>query len=109
VTPDQAYDLALVINELGTNTVKHALEERDIAHITVCIGLDDDTVLFEFRDDGPGYPEEVLQLERHNVGFYLIQRFVLKSLRGELALHNDRGAVTTIRFKMQTAVATISK
>jgi GAF domain-containing protein len=99
VTPDQAHDLALVINELATNTVKHALEERDTAHITVRIGLDDDTVLFEFRDDGPGYPKEVLQLERHNVGFYLIQRIVYKTLRGELALHNDRGAVTTIRFK----------
>jgi len=101
VTPDQAHDLAMVINELATNTVRHVLEERDTAHITVRIGLDDDTVLFEFRDDGPGYPEEVLQLERHNVGFYLIQRIVLRTLRGELSLHNDKGAVAVIQFKAQ--------
>jgi PAS domain S-box-containing protein len=109
VTPDQAHDLALVINELATNTIKHTLEDRQAAQITVRVGLDDDTVLFEFRDDGPGYPEEVLQLERHNVGFYLIQRIVRKTLRGELALHNDRGAVTTIRFKNQAKALLVSK
>jgi PAS domain S-box-containing protein len=99
VRPDQAHDLALIINELATNTVQHALQERDTANITARIGLDDDMVRLEFRDDGPGYPEEVLRLERHNVGFYLIQRMVHRTLRGELTLHNDRGAVATIRFK----------
>jgi len=99
VTPGQAHDLALVINELATNTVKHALRERDTAHITVRIALDDDTVLFEFRDDGPGYPEEVLQLERQNIGLDLIQNMVHKGLRGELSLRNDHGAVAVVQFK----------
>jgi len=101
VTADQAQNLALVINELATNTVKHALRERDTAHIAICIALEEDTVLFEFRDDGPGYPEEVLRLERYSVGFDLIQNIVRKSLRGELSLHNDRGAVAVIRFAAQ--------
>lgn len=99
VMPDQAHNLALVINELATNTVKHALRERDTVHITVHIALGDDTVLFEFRDDGPGYPEEVLLLKRHNVGFHLVQKLVRESLRGELSLHNDHGAVAVIQFE----------
>jgi two-component sensor histidine kinase len=99
VTPKQAHELALVINELATNTVKHALQERDTGHITVRIALEDDKVLFEFRDDGPGHPEEVLQLERYAVGFDLIQTLVRDGLRGELTLHNDHGAVTIVRFK----------
>ena len=106
VTSDQAHNLALVINELTTNAVKYGLHERSAARIAVRIGLDDDdaaarTVLFEYRNDGPGYPEEVLRLERHGVGFDLIQNIVRKSLRGELSLHNDHGAVTVIRFKAQ--------
>jgi len=101
VTSDQAHNLALMINELTTNTVKHALQERNTAQIAVRIALEDDTVLFEYRDDGPGYPEEVLQLERHNVGFDLIQKMVGESLRGELSLHNDHGAVAVIRFKAE--------
>ena len=99
VTPDQAHNLALVINELATNTVKHALQERDKAHITVHIELDDGTVLFEFRDDGPGYPEEVLELGCYGVGFDLVQNVVHRSLCGELSLHNDHGALAVIRFK----------
>ena len=103
VTPDQALILALVINELTTNTVKHAVQERDTAHIAVGISLEDgdDTVRLEFRDDGPGYPEDVLQLERYRVGFDLIQKMVRQGLRGELSLHNDDGAVAVIRFKAQ--------
>jgi PAS domain S-box-containing protein len=103
VTPDQAHKLALVINELSTNTVKHALLERNTARITVRIALEDedDTVLFEFRDDGPGYPEEVLQLKRQNIGLDLVHSMVREGLRGELSLHNDHGAVAVIQFKSE--------
>jgi PAS domain S-box-containing protein len=101
VTPDQAHNLALVINELATNTIKYALQERNAAHIAVRIAPDADIVRLEYRDDGPGYPEVVLRLERHNVGFDLIQTMVCESLRGELSLHNDHGAVAVIRFKAE--------
>ena len=100
VTSDQAHNLALVINELATNSVKYALPERDKVQITVRIALEKDMIYFEFRDDGPGYPEDVLQSGHQNVGLYLIQTIVHNSLQGELALHNDHGAVTVIRFKM---------
>ncbi|MCP4536525.1 MAG: sensor histidine kinase, partial [Chloroflexi bacterium] len=99
VTPKQASALALTINELTTNTIKYALQEHNTISITVRIALDDDTVQLEFHDDGPGYPDQVLRLEHHGAGFALIQNIVCKSLRGTLSLHNDHGAVTTIRFK----------
>ena len=99
VTSEQAHHLALVINELVTNTIKHGLQERDTVHISARIGLDDHKVLLEFRNDGPGYPEEVLRLERHDVGLDLVQKIVCKNLRGELSLYNDHGAVAVIRFE----------
>jgi hypothetical protein len=43
-----------------------------------------------------------LRLEHRNVGLYLIQNLVQKGLHGEIELRNDRGAVTTIRFKALT-------
>jgi PAS domain S-box-containing protein len=103
VTSDQAHNLALVINELATNTVKYTLQERNTANITIRIALDGDAVLCEFRDDGPGYPEEILRLERYGVGFDLLQNIVRKSLHGELSLYNDHGAVAVIRFKAKEA------
>jgi two-component sensor histidine kinase len=102
VRPAQANSLALVINELATNTVKYALPaitQRHPIRITVHVGYEDDLVLLEFRDNGPGYPEEVLRLEQHNVGMYLIQNIVSEQLQGELNFYNDQGAVATIRFK----------
>ena len=105
VTSDQAHNLGLVISELASNSVKYALQGRDAARICVRINVIEDdakrTVALEFRDDGPGYPEEVLRLERYSVGFDLIQSIVDRNLGGELSLHTDGGAVTIIRFEAE--------
>jgi two-component sensor histidine kinase len=107
VSPRQASNLTLVINELATNTVKHVAPERGVAHITVHIACEDgDAVLLEYRDDGPGYPEDVLCLERHGVGLYLVQNLVRHVLHGSLALANDSGAVTSLRFTAEKESAT---
>jgi PAS domain S-box-containing protein len=98
VTPQQANNLALVINELTTNTVKYALSEKQTVSIAIRIAREGSLILFEFRNSGPDYPPQVLSLERHNVGIYLMQTIVRKGLRGDLTLRNDGGAVALIRF-----------
>ncbi len=100
VTPDQAHNLALVFNELATNTIRHAVVEDEARYITVNIALDGDSVACEYRDDGPGFPEEVLRGECRNVGLNLVQNVVHRSLHGDLALRSDGGAVVLIRFKV---------
>ncbi len=98
VAAKQANSLALILNELTTNAAKYAASEDRTAHIGVRIVSDGGT-LIEFRDDGPGFPDDVLRLERHNVGLYLVKLLVRDDLRGDVTLHNDGGAVITIRFK----------
>ena len=99
VKPKQANNLALVINELVTNTVKYALPDHGAGQLYVNITTQNEMVTLEFRDNGPGYPESVLRFEQHNVGMYLIQTLVRQDLRGELELRNENGAVTLIRFR----------
>ena len=99
VSSEQASSLALIVNELVTNTVKHGLQERDRGKIRFDIRSEAPLVVLECRDDGPGYPEDVLQWERRNAGLYLLPLFVHDELHGELALRNDHGAVTEIRFR----------
>jgi PAS domain S-box-containing protein len=140
LSPRQASNMALVINELATNSIRHALSGRKEAHVSVKIamaeadaainrpladaassteapaakatgalaydklraaGLRSDIVLFEYRDDGPGYPEDVLELTRHDVGLYLIKRLVTMALQGNLSLTNDKGAVARIYFALE--------
>ncbi len=100
VTPKTAHHLAIVINELATNVIKYVVSTKETAQITVRITPEPDgeTLRIEFRDDGPGFPAEVLRSEGRNVGLYLIENTVRHSLRGEITLRNDNGAVVTIRF-----------
>jgi two-component sensor histidine kinase len=106
VTPEQADSLGMIINELVTNTVKHATIGRDSAHITVHLAKIGDTIHVEYRDDGPGWPEDAARFDRHYVGVYLLQKCVRKDLDGKIDMYTDKGAVTEIRFKaaVQTLV-----
>jgi two-component sensor histidine kinase/HAMP domain-containing protein len=105
VSPDQANYLALVINELTTNTMKYTLTHRQTGHLSVHInGNQDSSITLKFCDDGPGYPQDVLNQEnpRYNVGLYLLQNIVRYSLNGRMILENDPvtgGAVTYIQFE----------
>ena len=101
VTPEQASDLALIINELAINTTKHAFPPGvlpHVVHIGVRMGCKGDRGLLELRDDGPGYPEEVLQFERYSTGLHLVKTLVERGLRGKVEPHNDGGAVATVWF-----------
>jgi two-component sensor histidine kinase len=100
VPPAQANSLAMMLNEMSTNTVKYALQDKTTCTIAVDIAMHErePLVLLTFRDDGPGYPEDVLRFKRHNTGLYLIQTIVTRDLRGVMQLSNDAGAVTAIRF-----------
>ena len=100
VTPKQASNLALAINELVTNSLKHAGSAQ---HPGIRIRIDVDrrgeAVALTYRDDGPGYPADVLTLARHNTGLFLVKMVAASDLGGSLRLTNDGGAVTEICFK----------
>ena len=101
VTAEQAHNLALIINELATNCIKYALPSKSHTTITVNIAQENDEIRLEFRDNGPGFPEEVLRFEGHSVGYDLIKNITQMNLRGSYALKNDSGAVAIIRFKAE--------
>lgn len=99
VSPRQASNLALVLNELITNTLKHTTGAE--AQIAVSIEEDLPFIQLEYRDDGPGYPPHVLTGDYHSVGLRLVKQIVTETLRGKLTLRNDGGAVTTIRIRLE--------
>ncbi len=100
VSAQQAQNLTIIINELTTNVAKHATRPGETTHFTINADLqpDDEIIHLEFRDDGPGFPQDALHSEYQSTGLYLIRSTVRRNLHGELALHNDNGAVVTVRF-----------
>ncbi len=97
VSPDQAHTLALVINELAMNIVKHALRDQP-CHVVLQVAREEQTVVLTVRDDGPGYPAEVLREQRLGVGLDLTRNLVRQNLRGRLVLRNEGGAVAEVHF-----------
>jgi two-component sensor histidine kinase len=103
VEPAQAHHLALVLSELATNTLKYAVAGRDEVQIEVEITQKDGIIVLTYRNDGPGFPEEVRRLEHHSAGLDIVKRTVRKNLQGELILSNTPdGAVTEIQFKAES-------
>jgi two-component sensor histidine kinase len=105
VSAKQAVTLALVLNELTTNSVKYAFADRMGGEIRVCIERTAAEigagVRLVFQDDGPGWPDDVLAGERHSMGLWLIQASVTHNLGGEIAWYNEDGAVVEIRFPIR--------
>ncbi len=101
VNSNIAHHLALVLNELATNSMKHAVNDRHVCHIAVNIHEDGEQVSICYRDDGPGYPEAMIResASGENIGFQLIQGIVTRSLGGKVRIENKNGAVTRITFR----------
>ncbi len=103
VSPDQAQTLALVLNELALNVVKHASTDTSI-RVHLDIAREDQMMVLTMRDNGPGYPEEVLAGQQAGMGLELLRHLVCQNLRGQLALRNKGGAVAEIRFSLDEAI-----
>jgi two-component sensor histidine kinase len=105
VVPEQATAVALILNELATNSVKYAFRDRDGGALEVRLDTEfgrgtRPLVRLSYRDDGPGWPEAVLRGEAGAVGLHLIRSSVRSPLRGNLALRNEHGAVAELAFQL---------
>ena len=101
ISPEQAQNIALITSELTTNTIKHALREKDVVNIVVDIITEGDVVQLTFKNDGPGYSREILEEERYSGGLELVKNITEVSLRGAFSVKNEEGPVTIMRFSTQ--------
>jgi ribose transport system ATP-binding protein len=105
--PQEATGLALIVNELAINSLKHAFDGRDHGRIDLQIesAMDREEVVLVYRDDGPGWPDDVLAGQRENIGLGLVRGVVRSPLRGQIELSNHDGAVARIAFRPAAAGA----
>ncbi|MBN1178388.1 MAG: ATP-binding protein [Anaerolineae bacterium] len=98
VTDKQASSLALVLNELAMNVNKYVVSAGVAARVSVCVDVVEGAVSVEWRDDGPGFPAQVLNGEAQGVGLYLVNALMRHDLYGDVMLCNDHGAVVRLTF-----------
>jgi len=85
VAPEQALSLGLIVNELVTNTLKHAFDEAAIGHVEVTLARQNGELELSVTDNGKGCPEEVAR----GLGTQLIALLV-DQLGGSIARYNQQ-------------------
>jgi PAS domain S-box-containing protein len=99
----QATALALILNELTTNSIRHAFASREFGsiHVTICWeNRKTHKVRIEFADDGPGWPDSILTGNSGSVGMQVMQLSAISPLNGEIRFENKAGAVALITFNL---------
>jgi len=101
VNSTQAHNLALVINEIITNSIKYAQSAKEKLLITIEIKSDRKNIYLMIKDNGIGFSQSFLDSNFKNtgIGFELIFGIVKESLGGTVSVKNDNGAVFNIVFK----------
>ena len=108
VTAIQANNIALIINELTTNVIKHArlLGGNVPPHrlrIDVDIFEENKNIILKFKDNGRGFPNLVLESGKVNVGLGLVKNLVKGGLLGTIIFSNHDGANVQIQFPISTS------
>jgi two-component sensor histidine kinase len=99
VSPRLANGIGLALNELATNTVKHAAKGRPLTRVRVLVERKGDWIHLEYHDDGPGFPQGILEGQQHGVGLSLLQQLAVGAFRGNLTLYNEGGATARLSIK----------
>ncbi len=70
---NQAVPFALLVNEVVTNSFKHAFQDRDQGSIKITLNEKDDQLQVRLSDNGVGLPDGVSLEESDSLGLTLIQ------------------------------------
>lgn len=95
---ETAVPCGLIINELVSNSLKHAFHDKDETGI-IQIDFVTDDCCFDLRisDNGSGLPADFDLGKNTSMGLEIVT-ILTHQLEGTLSAHNDDGAVFQIRF-----------
>jgi PAS domain S-box-containing protein len=93
-----AIPVGLIINELVSNTIKHAFPEGRKGEIWISVGQQDHTLTILFGDDGIGIPQDIDWRTVPSLGLRLVILLV-NQLNGTIEL--DRSAGTLFKIVIQ--------
>jgi two-component sensor histidine kinase len=87
---DTAIPLGMVVNELISNSFKHAFSPGEKGEICVKLSLENEKLTLIVRDNGSGFPEHINFKETDSLGLQLVTTLI-KQLGGTIGLERDGG------------------
>ncbi|WYM01889.1 MAG: histidine kinase dimerization/phosphoacceptor domain -containing protein [Gloeotrichia echinulata DVL01] len=95
---DTAIPCGLIVNELISNSIKHAFTDKDAGDIYVdFIKLPLNKYLLNVSDNGVGLPQDIEVHKQQSLGLQLVWNLV-EQLEGTIAFNTSLGTVFTITF-----------
>ncbi|NRA12915.1 MAG: PAS domain S-box protein [Crocinitomicaceae bacterium] len=95
---DHAIPLGLIMNELMTNSFKHAFPEKRDGEIQIRIVQEGDMINFKFEDNGIGLPNAFDINSSGSTGMIVVNSLI-DQLEGELEINSENGTHYSITFK----------
>jgi len=96
----QAVPCGLLLNELITNSYKHAFTNRDKGQIDITLQRHDHTIALSVADNGRGLPDGFSMEEQSSLGMTLIETLIMQ-LDGDLEISSQDGARFEITFEIE--------
>ncbi len=95
---DQALPCALAVNEILSNSYKHAFVGKKQGTIEIFAVQENGLVRITVRDDGIGLPEDIDIGKTTSLGLKLVRTLVQHQLKGTLTMHSHPGTETILEF-----------
>lgn len=95
---DVAIPLGMIVNELVSNSLKHAFRSGDKGDILIDLSFDGEKFTLVVCDNGAGFPEDVNFRETESLGLQLVTTLV-DQIDGTIELERTEGTKFRITFK----------
>jgi two-component sensor histidine kinase len=95
---DTAIPLGLIVNELITNSIKHAFKGRDNGTLKITFQEIDDGLILKVCDDGVGLGPDVDIDSSKTLGLKLVKNLAMQ-LDADLEIGRDKGTSFTFKFR----------
>jgi two-component system, sensor histidine kinase PdtaS len=110
VPSKQATILALLINELVANAVRHGFADRDYGTVTITAREKNGDAVIEICNDGEAICEDFDPAGSHGLGMRIVQRLVSADLHGTFHIGpSDCGSIAVITFPLAQETADIQE
>jgi len=96
---DSAIPCGLIINELVSNSLKHAFPDGRSGEIKIFIRSTNEMIELVIGDNGVGIPKDVDLRKTKSLGLHIVNVLVEKQLHGEIALNREKGTEFRIEFR----------
>ncbi len=102
ISIDTAMPLGLVLNELISNSIKHAFPDKRTGEIWIEMHPDNEGIIFEYRDNGIGLPRGFNPADSPTLGMSIIKNLSRMQLGGDVRFFNGNGfgCNITVRTKL---------